>query len=254
MTSACVNVARVRRVISDSDLWPGRDPTGRTRSLKCCESVLAEPLYLAEWNGRAIYGAIYGNPMSRCHSVYQGGVTLVAGVLHVVILVQRDEEQMSRHVIYNESKKAKAQRWFAGRICKKTTSLFHCLFCVGVSRDGLHLTSLFPLALLLISLVFKKKKVLLFGNATSDAQSFIDRFCVTIENAGGDGGLRTNRAQISLRRDICSETISQVVICGIIASPTHKCMGVCTRYASLCVCVCGIRRSQECPPNCLTGL
>lgn len=36
-----------------------------------------------------------------------------------------------------------------------------------------------------------------------------------------------NQAQISLRRDICSDTISQVVICGIIASPTHKYMGVC---------------------------
>lgn len=61
---------------------------------------------------------------------------------------------------------------------------------------------------------------------------------MTIENAGNDGGLRTNPAQISLRRDICSETISQVVICGIIASPTHKCMGVCMRYASVHVCVC----------------
>lgn len=129
MTSACVNVARVRRVISDSDLWPGRDPTGRTRSLKCCESLLAEPLYLAEWNGRAIYGAIYGNPMSHCHSVYQGGVTLVARVLHVVILVQRDEEQMSWHGIYNESKKAKAQPWIAGRICKNNKSISLFILC-----------------------------------------------------------------------------------------------------------------------------
>lgn len=48
-------------------------------------------------------------------------------------------------------------------------------------------------------------------------------------------GEQTNQAQISLRRDICSETISQVVICGIIASPTHKCMGVCMRCVSVCV-------------------
>lgn len=52
-----------------------------------------------------------------------------------------------------------------------------------------------------------------------------------------EGSLQTNQAQISVRRDICSETISQVVICGIIASPTHKCMGVCMRYASVSVCV-----------------
>lgn len=83
-------------------------------------------------------------------------------------------------------------------------------------------------------------------------RGFIDKFYETHEKAAEEGSLQTNQAQISLRRDICSETISQVVICGIIASPTHKCMGVCMRY--VCVCVCGIRWSQECPPNCLTGL
>lgn len=30
-----------------------------------------KPLYLAEWNGHAIYGAIYGNPMSRRDSASQ---------------------------------------------------------------------------------------------------------------------------------------------------------------------------------------
>lgn len=47
--------------------------------------------------------------MSHCDSVYQGGVTMEAGVLHVVILVQRDEKQISWHGVYNESEKAKAQ-------------------------------------------------------------------------------------------------------------------------------------------------
>lgn len=134
-------------------------------------------------------------------------------------------------------RKQKCSRDLLGEFVK-TTSLFHCLFCVGacVSRTGLHLTSLLSLTFLLISLVLNFCFFFaLICDATSDAGCFIDRVSVTIENADDGGGLQTNRAQISLRRDICSETISQVVICGIIASPTHKCMGVCMRYASVCV-------------------
>lgn len=137
-------------------------------------------------------------------------------------------------------RKQKRSRDLLGEFVK-TRSLFHCLFCVGAwaSHTGLHLTLLLSLAFLLISLVlnFCFFFFVFICDAASDARGFIDRFCVTIENADDGGGLRTNRAQISLRRDICSETISQVVICGIIASPTHKCMGVCMRYASVCVCV-----------------
>lgn len=111
--------------------------------------------------------------------------------------------------------------------------------CVGFTRRAA--SDFASLPRILVNLA--RFKLLLFYlfffvsicDAASDARSFIDRFWVTIENADDGGGLRTNRAQISLRRDICSETISQVVICGIIASPTHKCMGVCMRYASLCV-------------------
>lgn len=58
----------------------------------------------------------------------------------------------------------------------KTTSLFHCLFCVGVwlSHSGLPLTSFFCLALLLISLVLKSWFVFFFllvvvCDATADA-------------------------------------------------------------------------------------
>lgn len=45
--------------------------------------------------------------MSHCDSVYQGAVTMEVAVLHVVILVQRDEKQISWYGIYNESEKAK---------------------------------------------------------------------------------------------------------------------------------------------------
>lgn len=150
-------------------------------------------------------------------------------------------------------RKQKRSRDLLGEFVK-TRSLFHCLFCVGAwaSHTGLHLTLLLSLAFLLISLVlnfcffsFHLRCCIwcarLYRQILCD-----DRKCRRWRR------LTNQPAQISLRRDICSETISQVVICGIIASPTHKCMGVCMRYAS--VCVCGIRWSQECPPNCLTGL
>lgn len=76
--------------------------------------------------------------MSHCDSVYQGAVTMEAGVLHVVILVQRDEKQIPWHSIYNEPEKAKAHWWFAGRICKnnKSFSLFILCGCVVFTQQA----------------------------------------------------------------------------------------------------------------------
>lgn len=122
-----------------------------------------------------------------------------AGVLHAVILVQRDEKQISRRVIYNDSERSRKRgRDLLGEFVK-TTSLFHCLFspgvCVGFTHTpGLHLTSFFSLSLLLISLVLESSvsffKKFFFNSlfflsflgrrAACDASSFIDRFRVTI--------------------------------------------------------------------------
>lgn len=68
-------------------------------------------------------------------------------------------------------------------------------------------------------------------------RGLINKFSKTREKAREEGSLQTKQVLISLRRDICSETISQVVICGIIASPTHKYMGVCMHYVCVSVCV-----------------
>lgn len=150
----------------------------------------------------------------------------------------------------------------------KTTTQFHCLFSVVARAFTQWVTS--ELIFLLGPTVNLPKKKKNKKNYFTSARLhlifcfqrrffFFSFFSSTISaqperQAGEEGSSQTNQAQISLRRDICSETISQVVICGIIASPTHKCMGVCMRYASASVCVRGIRWSQECPPNCLTGL
>ena len=59
-------------------------------------------------------------------------------------------------VFITSRRKQKRSRDLLGEFVK-TTSLFHCLFCVGVwvSHNGLHLTSFFSLAMLLISLALK---------------------------------------------------------------------------------------------------
>lgn len=145
----------------------------------------------------------------------------------------------------------------------KTTTQFHCLFSVVARAFTQWVTSELIFLLGLTVNLLKKNQKNYFTSARLHLifcfQHCFFFFLSTISvqperQAGEEGSSQTNQAQISLRRDICSETISQVVICGIIASPTHKCMGVCMRYASVSVCVRGIRWSQECPPNCLTGL
>lgn len=119
------------------------------------------------------------------------------------------------------------------------TSQFHCLFCVVVWDFTQWATSetiflLGPAVNLPLFNCFTSARPHLIHSSQHAALSI--HWGETWER-GEEGGLQTNQAQISLRRDICSETISQVVICGIIASPTHKCMGVCVHVVCLCVCV-----------------
>ncbi len=127
-----------------------------------------------------------------------------------------------------------------GRICKKQQVNFivYSAWLCKNSHNGLHLRQFFLLALFLIFLFFNYvlsvRPHLIFSSqyealSTNSAQSE--------RRQERKAAYKLNQAQISLRRDICSETISQVVICGIIASPTHKCMGVCMCYARESVCV-----------------
>lgn len=120
------------------------------------------------------------------------------------------------------------------------TSQFHCLFCVVVKDFTQSTTSE---TIFLIGLVVNLPILNYFMSVRPHLMYSPQCAALSTNSARPKrkserkGSLQTNQTQISLRRDICSETISQVVICGIIASPTHKCMGVCVRYACVCVCV-----------------
>ena len=134
--------------------------------------------------------------------------------------------------IMNRRKQRHNQSWFFGENLQKQVNFIVYSVCLcQILHNRLHLRQSLFLALLLIFLFLT-----IFMSASLHTRLY--RYILRDLREAEEGGLQTNQAQISLRRDICSETISQVVICGIIASPTHKCMGVCVRVVCQCVCVC----------------